>query len=201
MNLPDYDVIVVNNTERPLAGVTVSARLFDLNGNAIADRQATVSANAVAETPAFTLALRDAMKNAGVVLVKLELRDTVGALLSDNFYWQAHSKADYKAMNQMEPATLSTAAHPSSGTGDESHILVSLTNAGKVPAIAAKLTLVDPSTGLRILPAYYSDNYVSLLPGETRTISIAYPQAATHGAVSVGLRGWNIPSTSIAVAP
>jgi hypothetical protein len=201
MNLPDYDVIVVNNTERPLAGVTVSARLFDLSGNAIADQHTTLSANAVAETPALTLALRDAMKNAGVVLVKLELHDADGALLSDNFYWQAHSKADYKAMNQMGPATLSNAAHPSAGTGDESRALVSLTNTGKIPAIAAKLTLVDPSTGLRILPAYYSDNYVSLLPGETRTISIAYPQAAAHGPVSVGLRGWNIPSTSIAVAP
>jgi hypothetical protein len=31
-----------------------------------------------------------------------------------------------------------------------------------------KLTLKDAATGQRILPAYYSENYVSLLPGEER---------------------------------
>ena len=32
--------------------------------------------------------------------------------------------------------------------------------------------------GTRILPAYYSDNYVSLLPGEERTITVRAPIAS-----------------------
>lgn len=201
MNLPDHDVIVVNNTEQALSGVKVVARLFDLSGNVIGEKEATLSASAGAETPAFTLELRDPMKTVGVVLIKLELRDAAGALLSDNFYWQAHSKYEYKPMNEMGAATLTASIRPSAATGGESHTTVSLTNNGKTPAITAKLTLVDAATGERILPAYYSDNYISLLPGESKIVSIAYPQAAAHGAIAVKLRGWNIPSTSIAVAP
>ncbi len=201
MNLPDHDVVVVNNTEQALSGVKVVARLLDLTGDAIAEKEATLSASAEAETPAFTLELRDAMKSSGVVLIKLELHDAAGTLLSDNFYWQARSKWEYKPMDEMGTATLTATIHPSAVTGGESHTTVSLTNNGKTPAITAKLTLVDASTGERILPAYYSENYISLLPGESKTVSIAYPQAAAHGAISVKLRGWNIPSTSIAVAP
>lgn len=48
----------------------------------------------------------------------------------------------------------------------------------------------DPS-GARILPAYYSDNYVSLLPGERRVLDIAYAASAAKGAPHVALRGWN----------
>jgi hypothetical protein len=201
MNLPNYDVIVVNNTEQQLTGVKVTAKLFDLSGNPLAEKETTLSATPVAETPAFTLALPEAMKKAGVVLVKLELHDAAGSLLSDNFYWQAPSKWDYKPMNDMALPTLTKVAHYSAGAGDESHTSVTLTNTGKTPAIAAKLTIVDAATGDRILPAYYSDNYISLLPGESKTVSIATLKSAVHGAVSVGLRGWNIPSASIPITP
>ncbi len=45
-------------------------------------------------------------------------------------------------------------------------------------ALANKLTLLNAHDGTRILPAYLSDNYVSLLPGETTEIQIEYPASA-----------------------
>jgi hypothetical protein len=51
--------------------------------------------------------------------------------------------------------------------------------------------------GARILPAYYSDNYLSLLPGETREVVIRYP-ATIAGSPSVRLRGWNVREGSVA---
>jgi hypothetical protein len=52
-----------------------------------------------------------------------------------------------------------------------------LENTGSAVALAAKLTLLRASDGERILPAYFSDNYVSLLPGEKRVVEISYPDA------------------------
>lgn len=74
--------------------------------------------------------------------------------------------------------------------GAEAHVGVTLVNAGTEPSLNNKLTLVD-AEGRRILPAYYSDNYVSLLPGERRTVDIAYPASAGRGTPRVQLRGWN----------
>ena len=62
-----------------------------------------------------------------------------------------------------------------------------------------KLTLVNASGGSRILPAYLSDNYFSLLPGETREIDIEYPAGAAQGAPQIALRGWNLVRQSITV--
>jgi hypothetical protein len=53
--------------------------------------------------------------------------------------------------------------------------------------------------GSRILPAYYSDNYVSLLPGESREVEIEYPASAASGQPHVNLRGWNLAATTLVV--
>ncbi len=80
---------------------------------------------------------------------------------------------------------------------------VHLQNTGNTVAFANKLTLENGSpnqTGdSRILPSYYSDNYVSLLPGESADVTITAPESQVHGAAKVGLRGWNTATTSIAV--
>ena len=63
------------------------------------------------------------------------------------------------------------------------------------PVIAAKLTLVD-HMGTRILPARYSDNYLTVLPGEPRRVSISYP-AQLGARATINLRGWNARATSV----
>jgi hypothetical protein len=75
-----------------------------------------------------------------------------------------------------------------------------LRNTGTVVSLADKLTLLNASDGLRILPAYCSDNYVSLLPGESREIEIVYPANSAKGTASVAIRGWNLAKQSIPVA-
>ena len=104
-------------------------------------------------------------------------------------------------MNEMPAASLTTMAKTSAGNGSERHATITLGNSGTVAAVATKLTLKDTATGLRILPAYYSDNYVSLLPGETKTIDIAYPAKSATATMKVELRGWNVTPASIALVP
>jgi hypothetical protein len=41
-----------------------------------------------------------------------------------------------------------------------------------VPAIAVKLNMVNTLTKQIILPAYFSDGYFNLLPGESKQISV-----------------------------
>ncbi len=52
-----------------------------------------------------------------------------------------------------------------------------------------KPTLRTPD-GQRVLPAFASDGYLSLVPGESRTVEIEAPTA--KGALQVGLEGWNV---------
>jgi hypothetical protein len=93
-----------------------------------------------------------------------------------------------------QPLALSERSHTDA---DGTTIDITLKNNGHVPALLAKLTLLD-AAGDRVLPAFYSDNYVSLLPGETRTIRAQCP-AAGRSCAAVSLRGWNVASDRIIV--
>jgi hypothetical protein len=129
------------------------------------------------------------------VLVKLELTDEQGQLVSENFYWQARDEASLQALNELPVSDIRLAAVAAGRAGNENRIRVALRNESRAAALAAKLTLLD-ARGQRILPAYYSDNYVSLLPGETREIEISVP-VATTGETHLKLRGWNVkPATT-----
>ena len=79
-------------------------------------------------------------------------------------------------------------------------VAVTLSNDGTTPLLETKLTLVD-AQGERVLPAFYSDNYVSLLSGEHRTVTIdtmdSTKPAGTPAAVQ--LRGWNVTPASIPI--
>ena len=67
-----------------------------------------------------------------------------------------------------------------------------ISNAGKSIALNLKLNLRDASTGEIILPAYFSDGYFHLLPGEKRIIEISAP---AEGNISV--EGYNVPQQTI----
>ena len=77
-------------------------------------------------------------------------------------------------------------------------LVATISNSGKAAALNTKLTLVDEK-GDRVLPAYYSDNYVALLPGETRQITVRYPKSMT-GKIGVTLRGWNVTASRTMLA-
>ena len=74
---------------------------------------------------------------------------------------------------------------------------VRIKNTGSAAALMIKLTLTDAATGQRILPAYYSDNYVSLLPGEQRVVAVAFGAGSARPAI--GLRGWNLAAQTVQV--
>ncbi len=69
-------------------------------------------------------------------------------------------------------------------------VTVQVANNSKTPVLAVHLTLRDAKTGKHILPAYYEENYFSLLPGKTREIQIESPGVTRDATVS--LDGWNI---------
>jgi hypothetical protein len=60
--------------------------------------------------------------------------------------------------------------------------------------LQAKLTPFD-AAGVQILPAYFTDNYVSLLPGETRRLRLQIPADRKLGELQV--RGWNVEPASL----
>jgi hypothetical protein len=190
LNQDDHRLAVINLTLAPANGLTVEAAIHALDGRLLDRRTARLDAAANATTPSFLLPV-DRYDQTAPVLVRLMLRDAAGRLLSRNMYWQAGSDAATRPLAAMPPADVTARL-----TRADDRLVLALANGGSVPALLAKATLLDRA-GARVLPAYYSDNYVSLLAGETAEIVIEAPALAA--ADHVRLNGWNMADRIVPV--
>ncbi len=140
--------------------------------------------------------------------LRLELVAPDGALASRNFYWlsrepdvidqaQANwymapltSFASFHALAQLPEASLSlerTTRQPT--TGEAAGIEIVVRNTSPVLALFARLRLLT-ATGAEVLPAHFSDNYISLLPGEAVPVTLRDARSLEAGkaAAAVGAR-------------
>jgi len=196
LNLPGNELVVLNTTQADAKGMTARVRVVGLDNAELFTRTDRLDALSNRATPLAAIPLDTLYAAHPVVLVRLTLSDAAGKPVSENFYWRGRDAASYQALNALPPATLTTQVAAAVVDGDDRMVSVTLSNDGPVAALNAKLTLLGPD-GNRILPAFYSDNYISLLPGEQKSISIRYPDKINAAQPTISLRGWNIAETTI----
>jgi exo-1,4-beta-D-glucosaminidase len=100
--------------------------------------------------------------------------------------------ANLKSLTGMPRSSISATAS-TSGDPQQATTTVTLRNTGTgtAPAffVAATLRRAD---GKRVLPALWSDNYVTLWPGESTTLTVRYRTAdAGGGSPSIDIAGVN----------
>ncbi|KQQ80106.1 glycosyl hydrolase [Xanthomonas sp. Leaf131] len=196
MNLPGHEVVVVNNAAAPVSGLRVRAEVYAADGKLLQQREQALEA-AAAAVSAPVLQLAQLLKETnGLGFVRLQLLDRDAVVRSRNFYWVARDAAAMRGLDALAavPVQLGTQLQD----GAEPVLRATVRNASQQVALNTKLTLVD-AQGHRILPAYYSDNYLSLVPGEQREVEIRGPSAASLRNATLQVRGWNVePSTGVA---
>ena len=196
LNADNNRIAVVSTAMTATPGLRWRAKVTTLDNRLLTERQGalTAVANGVSDGPILDLMPFLAR---GPVLVKLSLTGPAGHIISDNLYWRAASDADFRAMSAMPVATVTLSA-TSQAAGKDTRVTACLANDAPVAALATKLTLLA-ADGSRVLPAYYSDNYISLLPGETRNVTIDVPANVAAKVASVALRGWNTRAATATV--
>ena len=213
----DYNansVSVVNGTYAPLKGLKVMAKLFNIDAQPAATQEAAIDVDADAAAKAF-----DLPKPAGLsttYFLKLELHDSAGKLVSDNFYWLstkpdtmdwANRKdtvytpqkefGDLTGLNSLPQVAveLKAHAHHESGKGT---IRLKVKNPGASVAFQISGRLTRGKEGDDVVPIFWDDNYFSLLPGEEKSISITYDTGDLEGREPVlEIGGFNITPTTI----
>jgi hypothetical protein len=181
-------VQVVNNLSIDVTNATVRATVYSLDGKVIHEDSNTVTAKASAVTT-----LGAVLPGEATQFVKLELHDAVGKLLSQNFYWRgpAEHEEDLNALDSMPKVQLKAQVARTDVAG-KTTVTVTLTNTTTHIALMTHLQLRRAS-GERVLPAFASDNYLSLAPGESREVTIeADTKLLRREAALVVLDGWNV---------
>ncbi len=197
LDLATDDVLVIDTTREPLHEAKVDADVYALDNKLLLHREDTIDAAADDVTTALHLDLAPLLGDT-TVLVHLALHSRDGALVSQNLYWRAGSDTGYRALQALAKADLKITAEqsPEATTSSGRSIHVHVENGSAVAALNTKLTVFFADDESEVLPAFYSDNYISLLPGEQRMIAVDLPAADGKRAIRVKLRGWNVTPTS-----
>jgi hypothetical protein len=196
LNLPDFTLAVTNISRAAQSHLSLRTRIVSLDNRLLAERKdsVTVAANSVAAVG--KLDLQPILEREALVLVKLTLTDSQGATLSDNLYWQGRDAASHRRLTELAAQPIGVSARARK-VDEGTRVDVVLTNQGRAPTLEAKITMLDEK-GVRVLPVYYDDNYISLLPGESRHIEVLCPSGSARCA-KLALRGWNADAREIAV--
>jgi len=188
-NPADGMVMIANNTFTAKHNIMLQVKVYDMNGK---DSLLTQVFSEIEPTRSkkylsVKTMLDKLVKDKGAFLY-LSLLDENKKLLSDNLYWLPDSTGNYSGLQEMKKAVVNVTANEKA----KGKIEVTVSNAKDNPvAFFNRLSLVNVLTKKRILPTFYSDNYISVLPGEERKITIDYTPIANEKA-AVELYGWNV---------
>jgi hypothetical protein len=192
LNENNWDVQVINNLPTALQQGRAIVTIYNLDGSAAYQHEFKVDA---APAQASSLGVVDwPVGLSPVHFVKLELQDSAGKVISNNFYWRAlpAHPDDLRDLESLPTVTLDAQIWRHDGDG-KCLVDVTLHNSSPHIALMVHLQLRRKDSGERVLPVYYTDNYISLVQAETRTIRIEASQADLKGQTPlVVVDGWNI---------
>ncbi|MBN1578519.1 MAG: hypothetical protein JW913_18295 [Chitinispirillaceae bacterium] len=168
------NVQVINNTIQDIANYTVDAATYNLDGSKAWSSSKATSVSADNTTDVFEITKGTSTP----YFLDLKLRDASGKLVSKNFYWLPNDRTNKALMLTMAKTTLAVtpAALSMTRSNDENVIEFKLVNTGTVCAVACRLKLTGETSGERILPCHYNDNYFSLAPGDTQDVVIRFDE-------------------------
>ena len=209
----DASVAVVNSLYEAQKGLKLRVRALDLGAKELFSDAKTVDIDADSVIRVLTIP-QIGVQNAPY-FVRLDLADAAGKALSTNFYWlpAALEDLDWEKSNwYVTPAKYAdmtalanlpaTNVEWSSQIEDvhrsrEQAIRVTLRNMGKSLAFMVHVSILNRRTGDDIAPILWDDNYISLLPGESRGITATMNDRDLSGVpLAVHVDGWNVKAVA-----
>ena len=191
LNLNDSSVCLVNQTFADLKDLNILAEQFDIHGNVLSEDH--YKASAPANRVSVLKKIKKPVPGQGVYFLRLKLSDNDNRLKSENFYWLSHPGKSYEKLNELKQTTLESELK-TNRNGEKS---VVINNPGKETAFFVRLKILKEQGRELALPIYFTDNYITLLPGESREIGIDCSRLSNISVKSLwfGLEGWNVKST------
>jgi hypothetical protein len=185
------EVEVVNNLPEALRGAEVKADVFNLDGSLSSHQTFAVSVDGSSIVDLGKIGWH---RPSDVHFIQLQLHDASGKLLSQNFYWHRLQGAEqsFEALARMPKVTLEAKVTRADMAG-KTTLEVTLHNPSNQIALMTHLQVHCSKTGERVLPAFYSDNYISIAGGQSSTVTIMVDTQSLHGeSASVLVDGVNV---------
>jgi exo-1,4-beta-D-glucosaminidase len=207
----NHSIVVMNDSPKAIEGATVSMRVLNVDGHEVLADRRSVTLQAGARATVATVP--PPAGASPVYFLDLRLTYAAGALATSNVYWlgttmdaldfskanwyvtPATAYADFTALATLPPVSVTASLGGSAldATGRRLRLTATIRNTGSAIAFFVRLQIKKGPAGEEVLPVRWDDNYVTLLPGETRTIAVELDPKDLGGAQpSIAVAGWNL---------
>lgn len=179
------EVSIANDLLQAFEDLKVTARIYNMESKCVA-RQQTVC-NLPEDGVANKVLKIEFPENLSQIhFIALTLEDAKGKILSRNFYWRSLDKYEgpktvsgpctsgFQMLSSLPSAKPSIKARRLPDTDGLRNWEVTIRNRSGKIAFFCQLLLTD-AEGNPLHSSFYSDNFITLLPGETQTITLRTP--------------------------
>lgn len=203
----NHSIYVVNDTYASYSSLHAEVRMLSLQSKDLQSQTLKTSIGPNESKQIYQLTPGE--DAAPVCFLSLKLKDSDGNVIADNFYWLS-SKADvldtegtewYYTPNKEYADFTALKELPAATVHVEQHLLangisVVLTNTGANIAFFIELKIVGARSGRSVLPVFWDDNYISLLPGESKSLIARFsPQDLRGETPLLQYSAWNVKFT------
>ncbi len=209
----DKSIVVVNHTQTAETGLKATVSVYNLDASQKYTNTTTLDVTADGTAKAGAIPTLTGLSGTYFVALTLARGDVI---VSTNFYWLSSKAekinfngyqwyytptstyADYSALATLGPASVTAELGAPQVNGANASASLTLKNTGTTLAFFTRVELLAGKGGTPVLPVLWQDNYVSLLPGETRTLTVSYAISDLGGAApAVQVSGWNVAAQTV----
>jgi len=205
-NYKDNNIYWVNDYNDDHNNHTLSVEVFDINSKLLFTQK--VALDLKAHSSGLAYSLPEIVGLSTSYFLNLELFDAGGALLADNFYWLSTKNdemkfeettwvytpqkdfADLQGLNTLSQVELDV-KWSQYQDGDYTYFNCELKNATDQIAFFIEMGILNGQTGETIVPVFWDDNYVSLMPGKAKNISAKIKTKLLPEVLDYKVKGWN----------
>lgn len=186
-------VMTVNNSFISYDRGNLSVTAYDMDGKSIPLPGSRVKLDANAANTFMNIkdTVDKLRAEKGIFLSIRLIRSVIASHSSSNLYWLPAANGQYTGLNELKPATLDIKAT----MVEPGEMLVELINKTGGIVFFNRISILHPQTKERILPAFYSDNYITILPFERKFVSIEWNDKSLTPLVNI--EGWNLTSKTV----
>jgi mannosylglycoprotein endo-beta-mannosidase len=188
-------IVMANNTFKARRSMMLVVKAIDMDGKETPITQVFIDILPTTTKQYFSVKRELARLSAKEgVFLSLQVLDADKKPVTENLYWLPDNTGEFSGLQKMKPNDLEASAKFIKG----GKVQVTLSNKNGTVSFFNRLSLVNPDNKQRILPVFYSDNYISILPGEQKIITIDYDPAKGKNML-LDISGWNMAQKYIPI--
>ena len=185
----DNSIYLTNETFENLEGLVTEVKMFDINSKELFSKVITHDIGENASDKIFVLPAVEGITTS--YFVHVNLKDSNGVEIVNKLYWLSTKEdtydwdktyyvytppiefADFTGIKKM-PKVEVVNNISFVDEGSNTIATVELKNPSDKIAFFIEMQVIDKNTQESVLPVFWSDNYISLLPGETRSYTAKF---------------------------